>query len=149
MSKIRFRKLNLTLLPLIAIAFMSGIFMGLATAPLNWWGLAWVALMPLWVMISRTPEATQLPGSRWRLNFIYVLPLAWGIGYHGLALSWITGLHPLTWMGVPWLASIAIALFCWGFITLWGAALVVIWTWGVRKLGGDRFSAPSLSSSSS
>ncbi len=33
----------------------------------------------------------------------------------------------MTWMGVPWLASIAIALFCWTFITLWGAALVAVW----------------------
>jgi apolipoprotein N-acyltransferase len=33
----------------------------------------------------------------------------------------------MDWMGVPWLASIAIALFCWIFITLWGAALVAIW----------------------
>jgi apolipoprotein N-acyltransferase len=30
-------------------------------------------------------------------------------------------------MGVPWLASLAIALFCWIFITLWGAVLVAVW----------------------
>lgn len=54
--------------------------------------------------------------------------LAWGIGYHGLALFWITGIHPMTWMGVPWFASLLIAAFCWIFITLWGAAIVVTWT---------------------
>ncbi|MBL1174156.1 apolipoprotein N-acyltransferase [Pantanalinema sp. GBBB05] len=149
MLKIHFRKLNLTQLRSIAIAFSSGIVMGLATAPLNWWGLAWVALIPLWVMVSRQSPLSQPTGSRWRFNSIYLLPLAWGIAYHGLALSWITGLHPLTWMGVPWVASIAIALFCWGFITLWGAAIVVIWTWGVRQLllwdEGDRSSSPALS----
>jgi apolipoprotein N-acyltransferase len=59
-------------------------------------------------------------------------------------------LHPLTWLGVPWLASVAIVLFCWGFITLWGAALVVVWAWFMQRL--ERFvhslpPAPSLFSS--
>lgn len=155
MLKIRVRKFNLTQLRAIAIAFSSGIGMALATAPLNWWGLAWFALIPLWVIISRPSPLPQPTRAFFRFNSVYLPPLAWGIGYHGLALSWITGLHPLTWMGVSWLASIAIALFCWSFITLWGAALVVIWAWGVRKLWGDRgdrsssSSLPSPSSSSS
>jgi apolipoprotein N-acyltransferase len=34
-------------------------------------------------------------------------------------------------MGVPWLASLAIALFCWIFITLWGAGIVVAWAAGM------------------
>jgi apolipoprotein N-acyltransferase len=59
----------------------------------------------------------------------FLLPLFWGIGYHGLALSWIMGIHPMTWLGVPWWPSLAIALFCWVFITLWGAALVTVWAW--------------------
>jgi apolipoprotein N-acyltransferase len=58
-----------------------------------------------------------------------LLPLFWGIGYHGLALSWIMGIHPMTWLGVPWWPSLAFALFCWVFITLWGAALVTVWAW--------------------
>ncbi|MBD2773448.1 apolipoprotein N-acyltransferase [Iningainema sp. BLCCT55] len=56
------------------------------------------------------------------------------MGYHGVALSWITGIHPMTWMGVPWLTSLAIALFCWAFITLWGAALVAIWATLMRVI---------------
>jgi len=40
----------------------------------------------------------------------------------------------MTWMGVPWLASLAIALFCWLFITLWGAALVATWAAGMTLL---------------
>jgi apolipoprotein N-acyltransferase len=57
----------------------------------------------------------------------YLLPLLWGIGYYGVSLSWISGLHPLTWLGIPWLGSIAIAFFSWSFITLWGSALVTAW----------------------
>ncbi|WP_206740340.1 hypothetical protein, partial [Anaplasma marginale] len=37
----------------------------------------------------------------------------------------------MTWMGVPWLASLAIALFCWIAITLCGAILVTIWSVGI------------------
>jgi len=32
-------------------------------------------------------------------------------------------------LGVPWWPSLAIALFCWAFITFWGAALVAVWAW--------------------
>ncbi|MBC6481445.1 MAG: apolipoprotein N-acyltransferase [Hormoscilla sp. GM7CHS1pb] len=42
----------------------------------------------------------------------------------------------MTWLGVPWLASLAIALFCWIFITLWGASLVVVWSAGMRMAMG-------------
>jgi len=40
--------------------------------------------------------------------------LLWGIGYHGLAGGSLGFM--MTWMGVPWLASLAIALFCLIFI---------------------------------
>jgi apolipoprotein N-acyltransferase len=38
-------------------------------------------------------------------------------------------------MGVPWLASLAIALFCWVFLTLWGAVLVAAWAVGMSIFG--------------
>lgn len=98
----------------IVIAFISGILMGLTTAPVEAYYWAWIALVPLWILIIK-PKNNLL------------IPLAWGFGYHGLALFWITGIHPMTWMGVPWLTSLAIAIFCWLFITFWGAALVVFW----------------------
>ncbi len=103
----------------LLIALASGCLMGLTVAPVGAWPLAWIALAPLWVLVVRSAKQEK-----------HSLPLAllWGIGYHGLALWWITGVHPMTWMGVPWLASLAIALFCWTFITLWGAALVAIWS---------------------
>ncbi|WP_445243791.1 MULTISPECIES: apolipoprotein N-acyltransferase [unclassified Microcoleus] len=115
-----------------AIAFFSGILMALTTAPVNAWLLAWVALVPLWILVVSYERPLQevkqqkfflLPAS------FFLLPSLWGIGYHGLALSWIRGIHPMTWLGVPWWPSLAIALFCWAFITLWGAALVAVWAW--------------------
>ncbi|NEO19603.1 apolipoprotein N-acyltransferase [Moorena sp. SIO4A5] len=95
--------------------------MGLTPSPTEAWPLAWIALVPLWFIVVR--------GQSIRGNALS--GLIWGIGYHGLALSWITGIHPMDWMGVPWLASIAIALFCWIFITLWGALLVAVWAIGI------------------
>jgi apolipoprotein N-acyltransferase len=102
---------------LILQSLLSGILMGLAPAPFNAWYFAWFALTPLWILIRQQKSLQQ----------IAILGLAWGIGYDGLALFWITGVHPMTWMGVPWLASLAIAIFCWVFITLWGAGVVVTW----------------------
>ena len=134
-----------------AIALFSGISMALTTAPFNAWPLAWVALAPLWVLVAsyQRPIITEKKqkflfissfgydkSSSHPLNPLhnplpnfFLLPLLWGIGYHGLALSWIMGIHPMTWLGVPWWPSLAIALFCWAFITLWGAALVTVWAW--------------------
>ena len=116
------------------IALFSGIGMGLALAPANLWGLAWLALMPLWILATdkaRSPRQAIAYG------------MAWGIGYHGLALSWVRGLHPLTWMGVPWLASVAITLFCWVFITLWGAAIAGVWAGSMNWLFCKKLSSSS------
>lgn len=110
------------------IALFSGVLMGLTVAPYGMWFFGWIALAPLWVLVvssSFQRKNSSLP---------ILLSLAWGIGYHGVALFWITGVHPMTWMGVPWLASLAIALFCWVFITMWGAALVASWAIAMRVI---------------
>jgi len=109
-----------------ALALVAGFFMGLTTAPFNGWFLAWFSLAPLWLLIIKNNGKNHLQ-----------LALCWGIGYHGLALFWITGVHPMTWMGVPWIASILIAIFVWCFITFWGALLVIIWSF-VFKLFYDK-----------
>lgn len=99
--------------------------MGLTPAPVGAWILGWVALAPLWLLVVQ--ESQALKEKKEKKKHLPFITLLWGIGYHGIALFWITGIHPMTWMGVPWLASLAIAFFCWIFITFWGAALVAIW----------------------
>ncbi|MGJ3249760.1 MAG: apolipoprotein N-acyltransferase [Elainellaceae cyanobacterium] len=116
----------------ILIALLGGLGAGLSPAPTNLWMLAWVALVPLWVLVTKYSKSQQAGDPRYSdrrfySSFPVLLGLAWGAGYHGLAIFWITGVHPMTWMGVPWLASLAIALFCWIFITAWGAILVGLW----------------------
>ncbi len=113
---------NLVIDQPLLISLGSGILMGLAPAPLNAWILAWVALAPLWLLTQRA-----------NLRRGWLIALCWSLGYHGLALSWIRDLHPLTWMGVPWLASLAVTGFCWAMITLWGTGLVVIWAGVMRR----------------
>ncbi len=105
-------------------ALISGILMGLTVAPVGAWFLAWFALSPLWVFVIRDEKSNYKNNT---YKSLFLTALGWGIGYYGISLSWITGIHPMTWMGVPWLASLAIALFCWSFITLWGAALAITW----------------------
>ncbi|GAB4540667.1 MAG: apolipoprotein N-acyltransferase [Pleurocapsa sp.] len=109
----------------IFIALASGILMGLAPAPFNCWYFAWIALAPLWVLIKQEKSTKK----------IVLIASAWGWGYHGLTLFWITGVHPMTWMGVPWLASLVIAILCWIFITFWGVVLVTLWALLLNLIG--------------
>ncbi|MBW4564035.1 MAG: apolipoprotein N-acyltransferase [Mojavia pulchra JT2-VF2] len=104
---------------LYTLSFISGVLMGLTVAPIGAWFLAWIALAPLWVLVVSFKQRKK-PSP-------LLLALIWGIGYHGFALSWITGIHPMDWLGVPWLASLAITLFCWTFVSLWGAAIAAVW----------------------
>jgi apolipoprotein N-acyltransferase len=102
----------------LLLPLSGGILMGLTPAPVEAWSLAWVALVPLWYSIVRSQNLRQsaLKG------------FVWGIGYHSLSLFWITGIHPMTWMGVPWLASLAIAIFCLAALTFLGSLLVTTWS---------------------
>lgn len=101
----------------------SGVLMALAIPPYGFWPLAWMALVPLWYRVGLTGS---LP---WWTAAGY--GLAWGLGFYGSALSWITALHPLTWMGVSWLASLAIAAVVWLVVALWGTSCVILWAVGV------------------
>jgi apolipoprotein N-acyltransferase len=101
----------------LAIALGSGVLMGLTLAPFDAWYCAWFALAPLWYLSCRQQNSHPV-----------MYGLVWGIGFYGLGLSWIFGIHPMTWMGVPYFASLGIATFCLTFITLWGASLAIFWS---------------------
>ncbi|MEM8612992.1 MAG: apolipoprotein N-acyltransferase [Cyanobacteria bacterium P01_H01_bin.105] len=92
---------------------LSGVLMGLWPV----WPLAWVALVPLWFVTYRG-------GS---LRYGALCGLIWGLGYQGMLLTWVLHLHPLMWLGVPWLGSIAIATAAYVFVTLWGACIPMTW----------------------
>lgn len=112
-------KLGFLLRKKLIFSLVGGVLMGLAPAPNNFWWLAWIGLVPLWLALFKFKNSLQQT---------ILIALVWGLGFYGLALFWITGVHPMTWMGVPWLVSLLIATFCWLFITCWGTALVVTWS---------------------
>ena len=107
----------------LGIALGSGILMGTSFAPVEAWYLAWVALAPLWYLVCRDRHTHAISYG-----------LCWGIGFYGLGLSWIFGIHPMTWMGVPFWASLGIATFCLTFITLWGASLATFWSISLKLI---------------
>jgi len=111
--------------PIIALA--SGIIMGLTVAPVGAWFVAWFAMIPLWLIVINYSKQKTKKSLSPSPHLPLPPSLLWALGYHGTALYWITGLHPLTWLGVPWLGSIAIASFAWFFISFWGGILVMLW----------------------
>ncbi|WP_084555137.1 apolipoprotein N-acyltransferase [[Phormidium ambiguum] IAM M-71] len=115
---------NSTKLRLI-ISFISGILMGMTAAPFGVWPLAWIALIPLWIFTVKSQKSEKS---------LYLYAILWAIGYHGLTISWILGLHPLTWLGISWIVSLAIALGALLLFTIWGIALVTIWAIGSRAI---------------
>ncbi|WP_009547267.1 apolipoprotein N-acyltransferase [Crocosphaera subtropica] len=115
----------------VLLTAISGLLMGLTTAPFSAFYLAWIALIPLWLFIvSNDNKYTKKKSflTNILINKKTAIAFVWGFAYHGFGLFWITGIHPMTWMGVPWLFSLLIALFCWLFITIWGAILVTVWS---------------------
>ncbi|MEY2984348.1 MAG: hypothetical protein RLZZ568_965, partial [Cyanobacteriota bacterium] len=128
-------RLRQSVVPLVAnysclMLIIGGVAMGLATAPLGWTGLAWFAQIPLWWTVLGQHLLSRPLKSR--LGTQTITAITWGGGFYGCALFWITGVHPMTWLGVPWVASLAIALLCWVAITLWGVLLVFCWLWGME-----------------
>lgn len=115
---------NSTKLRLI-ISFISGILMGMTAAPFGVWPLAWIALIPLWILTVKSQKADKK---------LYLYAILWAVGYHGLTIFWILGLHPLTWLGIPWILSLAIALGALLLFTIWGIILVTIWAIGSRAI---------------
>jgi apolipoprotein N-acyltransferase len=110
----------LTRFPAI-VPLLGGLLMAIGPAPVNGWLFPWVAIAFLWfaVLKGRSPIKSGL---------------LWGAAYHGVSLFWITGLHPLTWMGIPYVNSVAIVAVIWGLVTLWGALSVALWAWGLGWL---------------
>lgn len=117
------------LLPLGGL-FIGGVTMGLA--PVNAWPLAWIAMVPLWSVVLWSDGL-----SKKSLRGLLTSTGIWGLGYHGTALSWIVWwVQPVLAMGVPVVGGVALALFAWLFITLWGAAIGMTWVtllWSLNR----------------
>ena len=122
------------------VVLLAGVAMGTTTDPWSWWSLGWVAIAPLWWIVHRLgqvelPSDSSKPRER-RVLWAWLMGGLWGIGYHGTTLFWITGIHPMTWLGgVSWWNSLAIAALVWVLVTLWGAVMSSTWTALMVALG--------------
>ena len=114
-----------------ALALGAGVVMGLGPEPVGWWPLPWVAIAPLWWLLAN-------PTLNWRDRL--GLGWLWGLGYNLVAVFWLTGLHPMMWLGVSWATSLTIALVCWLVAAGWAGSQVACWAVGFgllhRKLAG-------------
>ena len=100
--------------------------MGLS--PVNAWGLAWVAMIPLWWAVRRSVENRQLRSA-------LLGAVLWGVTYHATALSWSKGIHPVTWLGLTWLQSfLGVVVFWWAFVSVYAMAIAAIWVILLVKL---------------
>ncbi len=151
---------------------LGGVAMGCTPATVGAWYLGWIGMIPLWLVVlgADLPKMLKFLPSRSTASsnslefsqsgfsqpeFLAKHPIKknifygclWGIGYHGLAISWITGIHPMTWMGVPWLASLAIAAVCWVLLSLTGALFLGLWI--LIMAGIEKFLLPNLPNLSS
>lgn len=95
---------------LVAIGTMAGVLAGLAVPGIGWWPMAW--LMPA-LLIGLYAYRVRISQSRlpaWQLG---LATAAYGAGWGAMALGWLWGLHPLTWLGIPGWASLLITCGVW------------------------------------
>lgn len=112
----------------LLISALGGISMALAAPPTSWSLLAWFSFIPLWWAVLPWEELGLNSGREMRRSIAAGwVALVWGGVHYGWLLHWIWDLHPLTWMGVPWLASVAIAVGAW--IALTGIMTSAVWAW--------------------
>ena len=103
-----------------------GLMMGIA--PVNAWGLAWIAMIPLWWAVRRSIENQ-------RLQSALLGAVLWGLTYHATALSWSKGIHPVTWLGLTWLQSfLGLVVFWWSFVSVYAMAIAAVWVILLVKL---------------
>lgn len=124
-------------------------------SPVNAWFLAWFAMVPLWCHVRQAIESqaiesqaieSQATKHHWKWRDVLVGAGLWGMAYHAVALSWVTGLHPMTWLGFTWLESfLAIVAFAWVFVSIWATLIVIVWSGLmigldrlVRKIGAGK-----------
>lgn len=87
----------------LPVAFFFGCLFGLSSAGFELWWLAWIGLAPLLVLLR---------GVNGKLEAASV-GLAFGVGYHGVSLSWYLGLGTLSWLGFHEILGTQISMFIW------------------------------------
>jgi len=89
---------------------LGGIFGGISVAS-NFW----LILMPISLFIL------------WNRSRYRIANFCWGFFFILISHSWLYDLHPLTWLGFSWLASLIISVSILLFCSFFGGLLVYLW----------------------
>lgn len=126
------------------VSLLCGVIAGLSAPGINQWYLAWVGLVPFFLLTIGSPT---LPSA-------VLKAFLFGLGFNLAFLNWYCGLHPLSWLGFADWQSWGITLFCLAFVTCQQAIIYGLYGLGIRLLplcGGflprkveDRWCAPAL-----
>lgn len=87
----------------LPLAFIFGCILGLSAAGFDLWWLAWVGVAPL-LVILRTVNSMKESA---------FTGLAFGLGYHLVAMSWFLGLFPLRWLGIQDWVGVQVSVLVW------------------------------------
>lgn len=100
----------------LTILFLSGILAAASSPGFNIWFMAWIAFIPLLVIIAIENSHSK--------SLIY--SFVFGFCYYLGALSWFSGLFPLYWLGLSTIQSILLITFVLLFISIYQAMYVCI-----------------------
>lgn len=87
----------------LPVAFFFGCLFGLSSAGFELWWMAWIGLAPLMVLLRGVNSKLEAAS----------VGLAFGVGYHGVSLSWYLGLAPLSWLGFHEILGTQLSMFVW------------------------------------
>ncbi len=98
----------------LPVAFFFGCLFGLSSAGFELWWLAWIGLAPLLVLLRGVNSKLEAAS----------VGLSFGVGYHGVSLSWYLGLGTLSWLGFHEILGTQISMFIWILESLHQALLI-------------------------
>lgn len=87
----------------LPLAFFFGCLFGLSSPSFDLWFIAWIGLAPLLVLLRACNSKIEAT----------IMGLCFGLGYHGVSLSWYLGLAPLTWLGVHEIFGTQLSILLW------------------------------------
>ena len=71
------------------LLFLSGLILSLSAPGYDLWFLAWIGLVPLFIIINTSKE----------IKDIVIYPFLFGFSYNLSYLHWLFSMHPLNWIG--------------------------------------------------
>jgi apolipoprotein N-acyltransferase len=108
----------------LAFAFLGGLFLAFSLAGYGLGFLAWVSLIPLFLLIK---SSNSIKGSLYDSSiFLFTFNLA--------SFIWLLALHPLTWQGLSNKESILVSVLAWITPSIAHTAILLIFCFALKLL---------------